>query len=174
MHWRCDWIDAVIAAIGELGKLQSAAARARGGSESDAMLAALTAAPARSAADSRGHLEANMAAALALESPQEYRRWLLTYARFLSGAAVVAIHEPCFDTDRAVCMADKSEPNTLSLCSRKGARPKQKHLNSYMLCGFTQLMQMRRGCGSCAAICWDPYGHQEMEPRERQIGGGPK
>ena len=49
------------------------------------MLAALTAAPGRAAADSRGHLEANMAAALSLESPQEYRRWLLTYARFLSG-----------------------------------------------------------------------------------------
>ncbi len=79
---------------GELGRLQSAAARARGGSESDAMLAALTAAPARSAADSRGHLESNMAAALALESPQEYRRWLLTYARFLSGVAVVAMCEP--------------------------------------------------------------------------------
>jgi hypothetical protein len=49
------------------------------------MLAALTEAPGRAAADSRGHLEANMAAALSLESPQEYRRWLLTYARFLSG-----------------------------------------------------------------------------------------
>ena len=39
----------------------------------------------RAAGESRGHLEANVAAALALESPQEYRRWLLTYARFLSG-----------------------------------------------------------------------------------------
>lgn len=51
------------------------------------MLAALSAAPARAAQQSRGHLEANMAAAAALGSPQEYRRWLLTYARFLSGAA---------------------------------------------------------------------------------------
>ena len=33
----------------------------------------------------RAHLEANMAAALALQSPQEYRRWLGTYASHLSG-----------------------------------------------------------------------------------------
>ena len=72
------------------------------------MLAALTAAPARSAADSRGHLEANMAAALALESPQEYRRWLLTYARFLSGAAAVALTEPSLEMDAVSSMASKS------------------------------------------------------------------
>lgn len=34
---------------------------------------------------SRAHLEGNLAAALALQSPQEYRRWLGTYARFLTG-----------------------------------------------------------------------------------------
>lgn len=33
----------------------------------------------------RGHLEANMAAALALQSPQEYKRWLSTYASHLAG-----------------------------------------------------------------------------------------
>jgi len=105
VHLRCDCIHAAVAVTGELGKLQSAAARARGGSESGVMLAALTAAPARSTADSRGHLEANMAAALALESPQEYRRWLLTYARFLSGAAIVCIHEPWSEMDRAGSIA---------------------------------------------------------------------
>lgn len=34
----------------------------------------------------RAHLEANMAAALALQSPAEYKRWLITYVRHLSGA----------------------------------------------------------------------------------------
>ena len=91
----------VSAAAGELGKLQSAAARERGGSESAAMLAALAAAPTRSAADSRGHLETNMAAAQALESPQEYRRWLLTYARFLSGAAEPARFASCAASELA-------------------------------------------------------------------------
>lgn len=33
----------------------------------------------------RAHLEANMAAALALQSPHEYKRWLGTYASHLSG-----------------------------------------------------------------------------------------
>ncbi len=42
-------------------------------------------------AASRAHLEANMAAALALQSPAEYRRWLLTYARFLSGGAALQL-----------------------------------------------------------------------------------
>lgn len=34
---------------------------------------------------SRAHLETRIAAALVLESPAEYRRWLLTYARHLAG-----------------------------------------------------------------------------------------
>lgn len=33
---------------------------------------------------SRAHLEASLSTALALQSPQEYRRWLLAYARFLA------------------------------------------------------------------------------------------
>lgn len=33
----------------------------------------------------RGHLEANMAAALALQSASEYKRWLSTYASHLAG-----------------------------------------------------------------------------------------
>ena len=41
---------------------------------------------ARTAAESRAHLETNIAAALVLESPQEYRRWLLTYVRQLASA----------------------------------------------------------------------------------------
>lgn len=49
------------------------------------MLAALQIPVARAQLESRGHLESNMAAAAALGSAEEYRRWLLTYARFLSG-----------------------------------------------------------------------------------------
>ena len=40
--------------------------------------------PRRGAVD-RAHLEANMAAALLLQSPREYRRWLLSYVRHLAG-----------------------------------------------------------------------------------------
>ena len=36
---------------------------------------------------SRAHLEASLSTALALQSPQEYRRWLLAYARFLAEQA---------------------------------------------------------------------------------------
>lgn len=36
------------------------------------------------AVSSRAHLEASLSTALALQSPQEYRRWLLAYARFLA------------------------------------------------------------------------------------------
>lgn len=42
-------------------------------------------------AASRAHLEANIAAALALQSPSDYRRWLLTYARNLSGEALAVL-----------------------------------------------------------------------------------
>ena len=41
-------------------------------------------APRRPSVD-RAHLEANMAAALLLRSPGEYRRWLLAYVRHLAG-----------------------------------------------------------------------------------------
>lgn len=51
------------------------------------MLAALQVPVARAQLESRGHLESNMAAAAALGSAEEYRRWLLTYARFLSGTS---------------------------------------------------------------------------------------
>lgn len=45
---------------------------------------ALTGQDARSVETDRAHLEANMASALLLQSPREYRRWLLTYVRHLS------------------------------------------------------------------------------------------
>lgn len=38
--------------------------------------------------ESRGHLEANVASAQLLRSPVEYRRWLHTYVRHLSGEQI--------------------------------------------------------------------------------------
>ena len=75
-HWFC---------AGDLGRLHAQASAVRP-PDPAGRFAALCAGPARLAAESRAHLEANVAAALTLESPQEYRRWLLTYVRFLAGA----------------------------------------------------------------------------------------
>jgi hypothetical protein len=75
--------DAHPACAGDLDRLQAQAAAVRP-VDPAARLAA--AASASWAADTRAHLESNVAAALALESPKEYRRWLLTYVRHLAGA----------------------------------------------------------------------------------------
>ena len=58
---------------------QAAGVAAGGG----ASLGQLTA--PRSPSVDRAHLEANMAAALLLRSPSEYRRWLLCYVCHLAG-----------------------------------------------------------------------------------------
>ncbi len=50
-------------------------------------MAALAGAGVGSGAAGRAHLETNMAASLALQSPAEYKRWLLTYVRHLAGDA---------------------------------------------------------------------------------------
>lgn len=76
---------------GELGQLQSEAVGSAAARRTD-MLASLAAPPAArggqaTGAASRAHLEANIAAALALQSAADYRRWLLTYARHLSAEA---------------------------------------------------------------------------------------
>jgi hypothetical protein len=72
---------------GDLGQVQ---AQAAGTGMGAAGLAALPA-PRRPSVD-RAHLEANMAAALVLRSPREYRRWLLLYVRHLAGKGHAA---PC-------------------------------------------------------------------------------
>lgn len=74
-------------AVGELAQLQAAAGAGASGHRRPAIMATLgaTGSPALGGAAGRGHLEANMAAALAVQSPSEYRRWLLTYIRHLSG-----------------------------------------------------------------------------------------
>ncbi|KAK9830498.1 hypothetical protein WJX72_012086 [[Myrmecia] bisecta] len=80
---------------GELSRIQ---AEAGGSSSSAAMLAGLATGRGRAAEESRAHLETNMAAALAMQSPQEYRRWLLTYVRHLAGEVdQVRLREICED-----------------------------------------------------------------------------
>ena len=57
----------------------------------------------------RAHLECNVASALALQSPQEWRRWLVTYVRQLAAdedevgwltVCMITSH----DDDQAACM----------------------------------------------------------------------
>ena len=69
---------------GELAGLQ---AEALAGSAAGAPRALLAAKPSQQVA-SRALLESNLAAALCLHSPHEYRRWLGTYAQLLSGGRV--------------------------------------------------------------------------------------
>ncbi|BDA47922.1 Protein HIRA [Coccomyxa sp. Obi] len=74
------------ASAGDLSQVQGQA-MAVSSSPGAAGVSALAADHARTAELDRAHLEANMAAALLLESQQEYRRWLLTYVRHLAGDA---------------------------------------------------------------------------------------
>ena len=64
--------------------MQGQAQSAAGASSSQLALATLTGQDTGSADTDRAHLEANMASALTLQSPQEYQRWLLTYVRYLT------------------------------------------------------------------------------------------
>ncbi len=74
---------------GELVQLQQAAGSASARHRRPAVMAALAGGGGGGGAAGRPHLEANMAAALALQSPVEYKRWLLTYVRHLAGAATI-------------------------------------------------------------------------------------
>lgn len=97
-------LDARCCGAGELSAVEKQAAEARGG-----------AAPLgkTSSIDNRRHLETRLAAAELLQSPAEYRRWLLTYVRHLSG---VGAAEP---------MLPRSATSTLSRaagCLTEGSR----------------------------------------------------
>eukprot|EP00798_Chlamydomonas_sp_ICE-L_P018441 gene18441-24916_t len=77
-------------AAGDLALLQQAASsqlRAE-----DVVGAALGTAPAWQVQQGRAHLEVNMAAAKAMDSPMEWRRWLITYVRQLSADADESSH----------------------------------------------------------------------------------
>ena len=73
---------------GDMEALQGQAQSAAGASSSQVALTVLTGQDVRSADTDRAHLEANMAAALTLQSPQEYQRWLLTYVRYLTRSKI--------------------------------------------------------------------------------------
>ncbi len=75
--------SAAAAAAGEIATLQAEALRAaipRPGLPGLQLRLGVL----QQAVASRAHLEASLSTALALQSPQEYRRWLLAYARFLA------------------------------------------------------------------------------------------
>lgn len=74
------------------GQAQAAAASSGSG---QLALTTLTGQDARSTETDRAHLEANMASALVLQSPQEYRRWLLTYVRHLTQSEPHVTSRPC-------------------------------------------------------------------------------
>ena len=71
-------------AVGDLSRVQQQASSSGRGLPAASLLGASRGLHA-GLGQGRGHLEANMAAALALQSAQEYRRWLATYAAHLAG-----------------------------------------------------------------------------------------
>ena len=70
---------------GELSRLQYEVAQQR--RAEDVVGSALSQPAAQRQRNNRAHLEVNLAAALALQSPQEWKRWLITYVRQLSADA---------------------------------------------------------------------------------------
>lgn len=76
---------------GDLGRVQQQASTSRRGLPAASLLGS-TGGLHAGMGQARGHLEANMAAALALQSPQEYKRWLATYASHLAGDFLVSNH----------------------------------------------------------------------------------
>lgn len=80
---------------GEISRLQAEALRAAIPRAALPGLQVRQSAAAQQAA-SRAHLEASLSTALALQSPGEYRRWLLAYAAFLAEQADAArLSEVC-------------------------------------------------------------------------------
>lgn len=75
------------ARAGELTSLQAAAVAGTPAAQPRALLSSR---PAQHA-QSRALLESNLAAAACLQSPQEYRRWLGTYAQHLAGVLFFSV-----------------------------------------------------------------------------------
>ncbi|CAL8463095.1 g2629 [Coccomyxa elongata] len=113
------------ASAGDLSQVQGQARAAVSSSPGVSGVGALVADHARTAEQDRAHLEANMAAALVLESQQEYRRWLLTYVRHLAGDADEGrLRELCEGLLGPVrCRGEEGDqgdaPRTLGLDTRK-------------------------------------------------------
>lgn len=76
--------DHLLAAVTAAGELTGLQAQVVAGSAACQPRALLAAKPAQHQ-QSRALLESNLAAALCLQSPQEYRRWLGAYAQLLTG-----------------------------------------------------------------------------------------
>ena len=102
---------------GDLEAVQGQAQSAVGASSSQLALTALTGLDMPSADTDRAHLEANMAAALTLQSPQEYERWLLTYAQYLTRSKrcpSLTAAETCTLQSRPPCCDRPLLPDLLS------------------------------------------------------------
>lgn len=84
--WSSQADNSTLCCAGDLSRVQGLALAA-GSSSSAAPLAALSTGASRRKGSDTAHLEANMAAALLLQSQQEYRRWLITYVRHLAGTS---------------------------------------------------------------------------------------
>lgn len=129
---------------GDLGRLHAQASAVRP-PEPAGRLAALCAGPSRVAAESRAHLEANVAAALMLESPQEYRRWLLTYVRFLAGA--------------------RCTTGAAKLCSWPTETGPEAELPG------VQMQQSRTGCERSVLSCWGRRAFRLTRMRQASAHG---
>lgn len=73
---------------GELGQLQRDAVKAGRLPLRETINARMNA-----AADDRGRLESNLAGSLAMQNAAEYRRWLTTYVRHLSGDRLMLVEQ---------------------------------------------------------------------------------
>lgn len=89
-------------ASGDLGRVQQQASTSRRGLPAASLLGSSGGLRA-GLGQGRGHLEANMAAALALQSAEEYKRWLSTYASHLAGQhmpPILQVNIACLTTTR--------------------------------------------------------------------------
>lgn len=124
---------------------------------------------AATGAASRAHLEANIAAALALQSAADYRRWLLTYARHLSGVVTHAdtawtLARPHL---RQECVVGSAWHDTRRL---QPTRASLLQFLSRRCHPDLQPQRMNRGCGNCAASCSalrEPLVPAELQRRQQ-------
>lgn len=94
---------------GELGQLQRDAVKAGRLPLRETINARMNA-----AADDRGRLESNLAGSLAMQNAAEYRRWLSTYVRHLSGDWLVLV-----DAKICICSTARSLHISVQMQSRQ-------------------------------------------------------
>jgi hypothetical protein len=135
-----------LALAGDLSQVQGQAL-ASSGSPLASGIGSLAAGRLRTAGVDRAHLESNMAAALLLQSQQEYRRWLLTYVRHLAGMALCI---PRMSLRRQAISGCERRllflfPNTCEIM-------RQMKVNGHV---HTQEMRRRVACVSSVRGSWD-------------------